>query len=222
MSTKNKVFQLLGFNPEWICVLYDLINYNYKKPLQIEVFPNIAMEIKAADRLQPISFEIKRMQDIKVTSPIFFGVGGARNKYRIHKDFSPYLKNEEYSNLIAKSSIVSASNILSKAVFIDHLCVLSAQTSVGFGVHIKRGSQIGHHNTIGDFTDINPGVVTSGNVNIGRGCEIGAGAIINNNVTVGENTFIGMGSVVTKDIPANSIAYGSPCKIIRPNNLWNI
>jgi len=124
--------------------------------------------------------------------------------------------------LIAKTSIVSASNILSNAVFIDHLCVLSAQTSVGFGVHIKRGSQIGHHNTIGDFTDINPGVVTSGNVKIGRGCEIGVGATINNNVTIGDNTFIGMGSVVTKDIPANSIAYGSPCKVIRLNNLWRI
>ncbi len=222
MSTKNKVFQLLGFDPDWICVINDMITYNYKKPFKIEVFPNIVMEIKAADRLQPISFETKRMQDIKVTSPIFFGVGGARNKYRIHKDFSPYLKNEEYSNLIAKSSIVSTSNMLSQAVFIDHLCVLSAQTSVGFGVHIKRGSQIGHHNTIGEFANINPGVVTSGNVNIGRGCEIGAGAILNNNVTVGENTFIGMGSVVTKDIPANSIAYGSPCKVIRPNNLWDI
>ena len=141
---------------------------------------------------------------------------------KIHKDFFPYLKDEEYSNLIAKSSIVSTSNILSNAVFIDHHCVLSAQTSVGFGVTIKRGSKIGHHNTIGDFTDINPGVVTSGNVNIGRGCEIGSGAILSNNVTIGENTFIGMGSVVTKDIPANSIAYGNPCKVVKPNNLWNI
>jgi sugar O-acyltransferase (sialic acid O-acetyltransferase NeuD family) len=222
MSTNIKVFQLLGFEQDWVCILNDIIRYNYKKPLKIEVFPNLDMETKAADRLQPISFEVKRMQDINSTSPIFFGVAGARNKYRIHKDFLPYVKNEEYSNLIAKSSIVSASNILSKAIFIDHLCVLSSQTSIGFGVHIKRSSTIGHHNTIGDFTDINPGVVTSGNVHIGRGCEIGSGAILKNNVTIGENTFIGMGSVVTKDIPANSIAYGSPCKVIKPNNLWNI
>lgn len=26
---------------------------------------------------------------------------------------------------------------------------------------------------------------------------------------------IGAGSIVTKDIPANSLAYGSPCKVIR-------
>ena len=34
-------------------------------------------------------------------------------------------------------------------------------------------------------------------------------------VTIGDNTVIGAGSVVTKDIPANVIAFGTPCKVIR-------
>ena len=34
-------------------------------------------------------------------------------------------------------------------------------------------------------------------------------------VTIGENTVIGAGSVVTKDIPANVIAVGNPCRILR-------
>ena len=33
-------------------------------------------------------------------------------------------------------------------------------------------------------------------------------------VTIGDNTVIGAGSVVTKDIPANVVAYGIPCKVI--------
>ncbi|MDG3374600.1 sugar O-acetyltransferase, partial [Vibrio parahaemolyticus] len=33
--------------------------------------------------------------------------------------------------------------------------------------------------------------------------------------TIGENTIIGSGSVVTKDIPANVIAVGNPCRILR-------
>ncbi|BAO76982.1 hypothetical protein [Winogradskyella sp. PG-2] len=64
--------------------------------------------------------------------------------------------------------------------------------------------------------------MTSGNVTIGEGCEIGTGSLIKNNITIGNNTFIGMGSVVTKDIPPNSIVYGNPCKVVRPNNLWEI
>lgn len=53
-------------------------------------------------------------------------------------------------------------------------------------------------------------------VHIGRTCWIGAGAVILPGVTVGDNTVIGAGSVVTKDIPANVVAVGNPCRVLRP------
>ena len=34
-------------------------------------------------------------------------------------------------------------------------------------------------------------------------------------VTIGDNSVIGAGSVVTKDIPANVVAVGNPCKVLR-------
>ncbi|MBQ2325201.1 MAG: sugar O-acetyltransferase, partial [Clostridia bacterium] len=34
-------------------------------------------------------------------------------------------------------------------------------------------------------------------------------------VTIGDNTVIGAGSVVTKDIPANVVAVGNPCRVMR-------
>lgn len=68
---------------------------------------------------------------------------------------------------------------------------------------------------IGDFSDINPGVVISGKVNIGTGCTIGSGAVIKDNISIGDHTVIGIGSVVTKDIPENCIAFGNPCKVVR-------
>ncbi len=52
-------------------------------------------------------------------------------------------------------------------------------------------------------------------VKIGRNCWIGAGAVIVPGVTIGENTVIGAGSVVTKDIPANVVAVGNPCRVLR-------
>lgn len=52
-------------------------------------------------------------------------------------------------------------------------------------------------------------------VNIGDNVWIGAGAVILPGVTIGENTVIGAGSIVTKDIPANVVAYGNPCKVVR-------
>lgn len=44
---------------------------------------------------------------------------------------------------------------------------------------------------------------------------IGSGAIIAPGVTLGKGCVIGAGSVVTKDIPANVIAVGNPCKVLR-------
>lgn len=50
---------------------------------------------------------------------------------------------------------------------------------------------------------------------IGRNVWIGAGAIILPGVTIGENSVIGAGSVVTRDIPANVVAVGNPCRVMR-------
>ena len=52
-------------------------------------------------------------------------------------------------------------------------------------------------------------------VRIGKNCWIGAGAIILPGVTIGDNTVIGAGSVVTKDVPANVVAVGNPCRVLR-------
>jgi maltose O-acetyltransferase len=45
---------------------------------------------------------------------------------------------------------------------------------------------------------------------------IGGGSILCPGCSVGDNTIIGAGSVVTKDIPANVVAAGNPCRVIRP------
>lgn len=52
---------------------------------------------------------------------------------------------------------------------------------------------------------------------IGNNVWIGGGAILLPGVTIGDNVVIGAGSIVTKDIPANSVACGNPCRVIREN-----
>lgn len=52
---------------------------------------------------------------------------------------------------------------------------------------------------------------------IGKNVWFGGGTIILPGVTIGDNTVIGAGSVVTKDIPADTIAYGNPCKVHKAN-----
>ena len=52
-------------------------------------------------------------------------------------------------------------------------------------------------------------------VTLGKNVWVGANVSILPGVTIGENSIIGAGSVVTKDIPANVIAFGNPCKVYR-------
>ncbi len=52
---------------------------------------------------------------------------------------------------------------------------------------------------------------------IGDHVWIGGGTIILPGVTIGENVVIGAGSVVTRDIPSNTVACGTPCRVIREN-----
>ena len=55
-------------------------------------------------------------------------------------------------------------------------------------------------------------------VTIEDGCWIGGGVVILPGVTIGEGSVIGAGSVVTKNIPANSLAVGNPCRVVRKIN----
>lgn len=92
------------------------------------------------------------------------------------------------------------------------------------------------HIYVGDYTMLGPNVViaTAGHpilpelrplayqynmpVHIGKNCWLGAGVIVLPGVTIGDNSVIGAGSVVTKDIPANVVAVGNPCKVLREIN----
>lgn len=53
---------------------------------------------------------------------------------------------------------------------------------------------------------------------VGQNVWIGSGVQIMPGVTIGDNSVIGAGSVVTCDIPANVVALGVPCKVVRPIN----
>ena len=52
-------------------------------------------------------------------------------------------------------------------------------------------------------------------VHIGKNVWLGAGVVVMPGVTIGDNSVIGAGSIVTKDIPANVVAVGNPCRVMR-------
>lgn len=79
--------------------------------------------------------------------------------------------------------------------------------------HVDYGENI----HLGKNVEINMNCVflNTAPVTIGKNVWIGGGSIILPGVTIGDNTTIGAGSVVSKDIPANCLAVGNPCRVIR-------
>ncbi|OEE73123.1 sugar O-acetyltransferase [Vibrio genomosp. F6] len=125
-------------------------------------------------------------------------------------------------------------------------CYIEPPLQANWGIHTHLGKNVyvnfnltlvdDTHIYIGDYVMIGPNVTiaTAGHpidpdlrmkvaqfnipVTIGNNVWIGANAVILPGVSVGENTVIGAGSIVTKDIPANVVAVGNPCRVLREIN----
>lgn len=59
---------------------------------------------------------------------------------------------------------------------------------------------------------IGPG---SGAVRIGAGAYLGWGSFVSPGVTVGEHAYVGEGAVVLEDVPARTVVFGNPARIVR-------
>lgn len=123
-------------------------------------------------------------------------------------------------------------------VFIENPVHMSYGTHVHLGEHFYANFNLVIVDDmdvyIGDWVMIGPNVTicTTGHpvyplyremvahyslpIHIGNNVWIGANSVVLPGVTIGDNTVIGAGSIVTRDIPANVVAVGNPCRVMRP------
>ena len=133
---------------------------------------------------------------------------------------------QEHFNITPEmyTSVIHQDTILCNGVTVGNGCNISPRTTVapftslGNFVTLNRHVSVGHHTKIGDFSSINPGCHIAGLCNIGKGVQIGMGATIIDRIEIGDNAIIGAGSLVTKPVPANTLVYGSPAKVIKVLN----
>ncbi|MCK9169487.1 MAG: sugar O-acetyltransferase [Treponema sp.] len=104
-----------------------------------------------------------------------------------------------------------------KNLFINYNCVILdvAQVTIGDNVQIAPNVAIYTAGHPVHPVSRNSGYEYGIPVVIGNNVWIGGNVVICPGVTIGDNAVIGAGSVVTKDIPADSVAAGNPCRIIR-------
>ncbi len=102
-------------------------------------------------------------------------------------------------------------------LYMNYGCVILDCNTVEIGDNVKCGPYVQIYTA---YHPTKPQIRLSGQelaapIKIGNNVWIGGGVIVCPGVSIGGNTTIGAGSVVVKNIPANVIAVGNPCKVIR-------
>lgn len=101
--------------------------------------------------------------------------------------------------------------------FVNNNCVFVDPGKIIFGNDVKIAPQCGF------YTALHPldselraaGVEAAKPIRVGNNVWFGGGVKVLPGVTIGDNVVIGAGSIVTHDIPANSLAYGNPCQVVK-------
>lgn len=102
--------------------------------------------------------------------------------------------------------------------FANFNCVMLDEAPITIGDNVLIAPNVGLY-TAGHPIDVerrNQWLEYAWPITIGNNVWICGGVTIAPGVTIGDNSIIAAGSVVVGDIPANVIAGGNPCRVIRP------
>ncbi len=124
-------------------------------------------------------------------------------------------KAVQLASLIHPAATVASSADVGAGVLVLAASVVNAFARIGRGVTLYSGAVVEHDCTIDDFASLAPRAALGGGVSIGAGAHIGVGASVAHALKIGANSVIGTGAAVVGDIPANSVAYGVPARVLR-------
>lgn len=101
--------------------------------------------------------------------------------------------------------------------FANNNCVFVDPGKIIFGDDVKIAPQCGFYTALHplDPEQRATGAEAAYPIVVGNNVWFGGGVKVLPGVTIGDNAVIGAGSVVTRDIPANCLAVGNPCRVVR-------
>ncbi len=125
------------------------------------------------------------------------------------------LPDARFTALIHRSATIASGVEIGDGTVVMAGAIINPGTRIGRHCIVNTGACLDHDNLLEDYASVAPGVTTGGKVSIGFGTAVCIGACIQHGVSIGKRTVIGAGSVVLSDIPEASVAYGTPCRVVR-------
>ena len=114
------------------------------------------------------------------------------------------------------AQLILGSGFINKGtrIRVERKVTIGRRATISWDCYISDSDQHSIFDESGERINEPRPVVIGDNVWIGQGCAIMKG------VTIGDGAIIAAHSVVTKDVPANTIAAGTPAKVIKENISW--
>jgi sugar O-acyltransferase (sialic acid O-acetyltransferase NeuD family) len=118
----------------------------------------------------------------------------------------------DFISAIHPSAEILPSATVGKNCMIGAGVIVNTNTSIADHVLVNTRVLVEHDCIIENYASLSPGAIIGGRVHIKEGAFIGSAATLVARVTIGSGSIVGMTSTVMKDIPAKTIAYGTPAK----------
>lgn len=131
---------------------------------------------------------------------VFIAIGDNAIRRKVYRQ----LRGHDFPALIDPSAQVSPTTEFKHGTFIACEAVVSVGTEIGKFVIINARAGVGHDSTVGDFSNIAPGVSLSGHSTIGEDVMMGTNSCTAPGMTVGDGATVVCGTPVLKNVAAGA------------------
>lgn len=141
---------------------------------------------------------------------IIIAIGSNQIRKRLADKLS--MTGETFTSVRHPAAIIAPDVQIGPGAMICAGVVVNTGSVIGTHVILNTGCTIDHHNTVGSYAHIAPGVHTGGEVVIEEGALIGIGATIAPRTTVSAWATVGAGAVVTRPVSPGVTVVGVPAR----------
>jgi len=138
-----------------------------------------------------------------------------RSRFQIIKICSEY-GFELVSAIHPNAEIMEGAHI-EPGVWINSGVIIGYKVVIKSGVLINTRTVVEHHTILESCCQLDPAVITAGNVTIEECAHVHMGALIANRKKIGSDSIVGAGAVVLSDVLPNLTVAGIPAKEIKRN-----
>ncbi|HTQ55066.1 MAG TPA: acetyltransferase [Bryobacteraceae bacterium] len=144
------------------------------------------------------------------------GIGDNRVRRQLVARIAAIAPALDYVSAVHPAAHIARAVEIGRGVAIMAGATVNSGTRLGDFCFVNTNASVDHDNVIEPFSCIQPNAATGGNVSLGAGSVLAMGANVVQGVRIGADAIVGAGSTVLDNIPDRVVAYGTPCRVIRP------